>query len=180
MIGSLYCANDIQELQFVINRRSMYKSNQVKVIVIDDENINQANYIGGSILLPPPDVIYHLIDSGNRMEFANMYNMYLNSQEVLGYIAIIIAALFKGNDIILYTHSSDESMFLPELLMFLRNMGLIVTSIQYPMVPGIDLYYRDFIISFMEQMGYTQHVLFPTTLFKKMDANSTQTKGEVK
>lgn len=157
MIGSIFIATTVVELQSIINMRACSKSNKCKVIVLDDEIIQQDDYVGGSILLPPTSALCTLIDTGIREEFANQYYQYLNyNDDVKAYLATMMYALLKGTDLILFTHTSDITMFLDELVRHLMMNGYAFASTAYAFVPGIDFSTMDVnaMVGFLSSYGY--------------------------
>lgn len=128
MIGTMFLCYNYSELVSFVRDRQYLTNSKAKVIVLDDQVIQQPDYITGSILLPPPIMLMDYIDYNNYNDFYNKYYSYLiGDEDVMKYIKMITSALFKGIDIILYLGESDPSTFLDILINVLCNAyGLII------------------------------------------------------
>ncbi len=121
MIGNVIIIADMESLSKVINIRNSTKVQsyikagkkppKCKVIMIDDYVPEDPDYICGSILLPPANSMYSLIE-GDYAAFEYMYNEKLYKDAgVTEYMIIILTGLMeRGFDYIIYCDRSNMNM----------------------------------------------------------------------
>lgn len=146
MIGNVMVAYDNNQLNYLVNERLKYKLNyanqkkqmgvkyeipKCKVLLVDDYNPEQEDYVPASILLPNGNTMSYLI-AGDEVDFRYLYTQKLNmDSEVKDYLAVIVAGLMEYNiDYILYFDCASN-IYMQEisnvLLSFLNNMlGIVV------------------------------------------------------
>lgn len=124
----MFLCHNYSELVSFVRDRQYFTNSKAKVIVLDDQVIQQPDYITGSILLPPPTMLMDYIDYNDYNDFYMKYYNYLIGDEgVIKYIKMVTSALLKGIDIILYLGESDPSTFLDALINVLYNVyGLTI------------------------------------------------------
>lgn len=120
--GQIYITSDTN-----IVTQSIY--NDARIIVLDEQNPfpNYPNVYMASLLVPPYSILEKIID-GDIQTAEAMYIDYLTSHEVNSFIAIILFALYRGENIVLYINS-DEVGFKDMLLRYICNVyGIIIGS----------------------------------------------------
>jgi hypothetical protein len=118
-IGQILICRDSYQLQIA---RQQYPNN--KVVVLDDKDYNGYGFINGSLLLPTLDALSHQVD-GSYADFVNYYLGYLyNDPDVTKFVTLLVTALYKGVNILLFLGESDPSMFMDQFMNFLRSRGI--------------------------------------------------------
>ena len=157
MVGSIFVATSMDELQYTLSTRAC-KPNRAKVVVVDDEMINQEDYVGGSILLPPTYALCILLDNNDVTGFEVQYLNYLNSNDnVNAYMATIMYAILKGTDIVLYTHTADASMFINQLVKFFSMNGYTFANPMNLFYPALDFSVigdMNAVVGYLSSYGY--------------------------
>lgn len=103
----------------VQNLFQMYGQN-LKVITLDDDIPPFFPTIQGSILLPPPSVLFNYVDYGDVNLFTTQYYEYLSTSfEVDQYIILLASVLLKGVNIAFFTFNSDPDMFIQQFVNYL-------------------------------------------------------------
>lgn len=137
MIGNIAMVQNCTELTDFINLRNSFKvpnqypPSKLKVIMVDDLNPNQQDYICGSILLPHAKAMEYLID-GDTYNFENEYLMKLNcDSDVKDYLTVLLAGLMEKSFDYVFFFDFINNYNMPDiskvLLNFLYNsLGLVV------------------------------------------------------
>lgn len=156
MYGDFVIATSVRELQMYIDQfRDPTK--KMKVFVLDEDIINQDNYICASILLPPFYALTDLIDNNDKNSFITKYIEYLSGNDVDKFIMLVATAIFKNIDVVFYTNNSDPGMFLSPLLEFIKaNYGLIYDE----KGNSVDQRFVPFLINKMNMYGYSNNMSF--------------------
>ena len=110
----------------------MMKNATVKVISLDEENCvpmlcdeNNPQVIPGTILLPPVEALWALIDGNNDM-FIQIYHSYLVTPEVMNYVATMITAAYQGINLIIYYPEENDMKIKYLYHYFQTNYGITI------------------------------------------------------
>lgn len=139
MIGNIAMVRNCTELTEFINLRNSFKvpnqypPSKLKVIMVDDLNPNQQDYICGSILLPQARAMEYLIE-GDTFGFENEYLSKLNCDvDVKDYLTVLLAGLMeKSFDYVLF-FDFVNNYNMPDIARVLTNflynsLGLVIYS----------------------------------------------------
>ena len=118
-LGEFVICKDFQQIGWYFQN---HPNDKTRIIVLDDEVVHAEGYIQGSLLLPPPSALFTLIDTGDIMQFQEMYYKYLHLPDIDQFIMLMITALFSGVNIILFFNTSDPSMFMDYLAIFFNRI----------------------------------------------------------
>lgn len=85
----------------------------IMVIDLDEQNTDMEkqfphSVLKGTVLLPPPSVIFLQID-GDMNAFNNEYNAYLRSDVAMDFIHAMVYMLYSGINTIMYVDDFDEN-----------------------------------------------------------------------
>lgn len=140
MIGNITYVKSCSELTDLINIRNSFKiprqpavKSKVKVIVVDDMNPNQKDYICASILLPNAKAMEYLIN-GHEAMFRFEYERKLyNDPDIKEYFAVLLTGLMeKSYDYILFfdfVNNYNMPIISDTLMNFLvKTYGLVMVS----------------------------------------------------
>lgn len=110
----------------------MIHNGTVKVINLDEENAvpmlcdeNNPQVVPGTILLPPVEALWAIID-GNNDQFVQIYYMYLTSPDVMQYIATLITSMYQGTNLIIYYPEENDIKIRYLYEHFRTNYGLTI------------------------------------------------------
>lgn len=129
MFGSVYLTTDLSVVEQTLQTRS------AKVIIVDEENpYPQAMDMVtmASILLPPYEALSAMVD-GEEAIFKQIYFEYLDRPEPASFMAILIAAIYRGINLLLYV-PNDESEFLVPLIAKFSMYGVIIGDNMRPFI----------------------------------------------
>lgn len=103
MIGTISISNDIEFVMTILNNNF---DKVYKIIVVDQDGEFPiplgGSVLGGSVLLPPYEILSMYID-GNIPQFKASYYEYLEfNPQAREYISTIMASIYLGNQIVLY------------------------------------------------------------------------------
>lgn len=141
-VGEITICRDINQLNMMVQFHN--NGAPLKVIVLDDKQIEMSGYIGGSILLPTLEALTFQIDNNDYINFRNVYLNYLFSDpDVDKFVTLLVTALYKGTDLLFFFGESDPSMFMDVLLEYLICRGIqCVPFEQKPMgsyIPAVSM-----------------------------------------
>lgn len=131
---------------------------QYKVLAIEP-NIEDIFGYGSGVLpmgyLLPPYAALEQEEAGNLPAFYEMYYSHLMSDDVDSYIAIILAGMYKGFNILLYASkdSMQNTQAISALLNYLQNyFGLTVGTVTHP--SAFNVQFEDMLRLKMFKHGY--------------------------
>lgn len=121
MIGTIYVVYD----QNII----MNSINQAKIILVMDSpeycGINIPGAVGGSILMPPGDMLEVLIE-GDQNKFEYLYMNYLSNGVPDKFISVVLTAILSGTNIIFFM-DKESKIYEDVLRSFMVNQyGILV------------------------------------------------------
>lgn len=127
-IGVIDITDNIEFVKSVIN------NNNSNVIIINLDEYNDSikdgmipnQVIKGGELLPPPEAVIAEND-GNMQEFDYIYESWYNQSSMQLFVAGIMASLYKGKNILMYTPdlNNQESIAIPKMLnLFWNRFGI--------------------------------------------------------
>lgn len=123
MVGSITIVND---LDFTVNLIQNNYENIYKVIVIDQDGEFPipigGNVLGGSILLPPYEILSVALDGNYPLFMAQYYDYLEFNPYARDYISTIMASIYLGHQIILYIK--------PDLIVDIPVQNVIITYLQ--------------------------------------------------
>jgi len=103
MVGTISIVND---LDFTINLIQNNYENMYKIIVVDQDGEFPipigGNVLGGSILLPPYEILSVALDGNYPLFMAQYYDYLEFNPYARDYISTIMASIYLGHQIILY------------------------------------------------------------------------------
>lgn len=111
----------------------------IKFILLDDDvTMNGIQFIQASILLPPPNVLFNLVDTNDINTFNQEYYQYLfNSPEVDQFIVLLGVTLLKGYTLAICTGNGDPEMYMGQLMDYLtRYYGINLIPFEYSNNPN--------------------------------------------
>lgn len=142
-----------------------------------DELMQFGNTFKSTILLPPANVMFTLID-GNIEQFRNEYESFLHSDVVCDFMSAVLYTLYSGVNAVFHISEDveDDSIWLIHLLTFLQNTyGLHVgTSVntnpfiydeRYDLMI-VDLFYYYNIMNVFEYMIFGPYDPTPRSISK--------------
>jgi len=122
--GSLYITNNLE----IVNNAIYNNCNILGLTESQDAIVNLPNMSLVSILLPPPMAMSAELD-GNMQAFTSMYYQHLATKEADACIVMIIAALAKGMNLILYVPKDESQLsFSGVLVQYLFEVYGITTG----------------------------------------------------
>ena len=126
MFGTIYLTSSKEQAEAALLCRS------AKVVVLDENNPfgNLNDVIMGTILLPPYEAMSAIVDGEDKIAI-DIYMDYLNGSTQDMFICVLIAALYKGVNILLYV-PEDESFFVYGLLVRFTIYGIQVGKDDVP------------------------------------------------
>lgn len=122
-VGSITIVND---LDLTINLVQNNYESRYKIIVVDQDGEFPipigGNVLGGSILLPPYEILSVALDGNYPLFMAQYYDYLEFNPYARDYISTIMASIYLGHQIILYIK--------PDLIADIPVQGVIVTYLQ--------------------------------------------------
>lgn len=125
--GEFFVSSDVNAVNSAI------LSNNSKILVLSESDCgiykNHNNVLGATILLPPYESICFLLN-GDIANSSNIYYSYLSSKEPDSFLTAVFAALFKGQNIVLFVGPDEQNVgIIPILLEYLKNtFGIHITQ----------------------------------------------------
>lgn len=164
--GKLVICKDYRQIDWFARAHPNQKT---RVVVLDDTPINIEGYINASILLPLPSTLFRLIDYNDYNGFDYLYRDYLSSKEVRSFIYLLVMALYRGINIVLFCNTSDPDIFMNTLDSVLRNeIGVYSIRFEYlyqfPMYCSFNLIEFPNILMKLVEYGYMTMEEYNNTL----------------
>lgn len=107
-------------------------SNQVKIINLEEvpslDNDKLPNVIGGTIILPPIEALMAAANGDEQM-FDQAYVEHLNTPVVVEFIDLLITALYKGTNLILFYPEDDLHLRGKILDIFWKRFGIMIGTV---------------------------------------------------
>ena len=123
--GRIDITDDIQIIQNIIFGTPEDKG--VLIVNLDEDiRMEHPSVVGGGCLLPPPEALEAEIN-GDGALYDQIYTKWMFSSYVYQYMTVLITALYKGRNIIIYAPDlrNRESVTVSKLMMqFYENFGL--------------------------------------------------------
>lgn len=111
----------------------------IKFILLDDDvTLNGISFVQASILLPPPNILFTLVDTNDVSTFTQEYYQYLSSSlEVDQFIVLLGTVLLKGYTLAICTGNGDPEMYMGQLMDYLtRYYGINLIPFEYANNPN--------------------------------------------
>lgn len=127
ILGTLYLADDINFVRLVLSDPT---SRTICLSTDEADNTLEKEFPmmvqKATILCAPPSAIYKDID-GDHEGFVNEYTEYLNSSSVTDFIALVLAFMHRGGNVLLYIPSyTEDSIWVNTLLInLLDRFGIL-------------------------------------------------------
>ena len=155
ILGTLYLAEDINFVRTVLldqTSRTICLTTDEADDILEKEFPNLVQK--ATILCAPPSAIYKDID-GDHEGFIQEYTEYLNSRSVTDFIALVLAYMHRGGNVLLYIPSyTEDSIWVNTLLINLYERFGMLAGMSADKSFSYDPSYDGLVVDVMYEYGY--------------------------